>query len=65
NIEAKDNYGWTPLMFAVNANSKEIIELLLKKGANKRVRDYKGQGLLEIAKSKEVKKFLISLGIKN
>ena len=34
-IDAKNNEGWTPLMYAVSAGHKEIVKRMLLKGVNR------------------------------
>lgn len=33
-IEAKDGYGWTPLLLAAQKGHEAVVRLLLEKGAN-------------------------------
>ena len=50
-IEARDKYGRTPLMFAAMRNKNpEVIEALLKAGANAKVKDKKGKTAADHAK---------------
>jgi len=47
-INVKDNYGWTALMWAVN-NNKGMVELLLSRGATIDVKDRHGRTALDLA----------------
>ncbi|ORY78795.1 ankyrin, partial [Neocallimastix californiae] len=50
NINIKDNFRKTPLMYAIeNNNSSDIIELLLQKGANINDKDFNGNTPLHYA----------------
>lgn len=48
-INAKDKYGYTPLMIATENNKSEVVELLLKKGAELNVKNDDGETALMIA----------------
>ena len=68
-VNAKDNDGWTPLVFACdNKASKEVIELLIAKGAKVNAKDNDGWTPLMIACAnkapKEVIELLIAKGAK-
>ena len=67
NVNAKDNAGWTPLIFAcAKKASKEVIELLIAKGAKVNAKTNGGWTLLMVAAynkaSKEVIELLIAKG---
>ena len=47
NIEAKDNLGWTPLIWAAYQGHTEVVNLLLEKGANLEAKGNKGQTALQ------------------
>ena len=49
NLNARDDWGWTPLMQATYYNHIEIIRLLLNNGADPAVMDEKGTTVLSIA----------------
>ncbi len=48
-INAKDEYGRTPLYYAVYYNEPEMIEFFIDKGANIDIKDNNGKTLLEVA----------------
>lgn len=48
-INATDNFGWTALMCAAQAGSKEVVELLLMNGADYTVIDKSGNNALSLA----------------
>jgi len=50
-LESKSIQGWTPLIVAAFNNSKNIVELLLKKGANPNACGLKGTTVLMYAKT--------------
>ena len=43
NIEAKDNLGWTPLIWAAYQGRTDVVTLLLEKGANIEAKGNAGQ----------------------
>ena len=58
NVNAKDNFGKTPLFYAVENdldNKKEIIIELLKHGADKNIVDSKGKKAVDYTKNKVIK----------
>lgn len=62
--DSEDRNGETPLMYAVREGNIDMAKLLLKNGANKKIKNDKGERLLEVAKSNEMREFLLSLGLK-
>ena len=50
-LEQKNDKGWTPLIVAVYNNKKEVVEFLLEKGADIRVKNHNGTNLLMYAKN--------------
>lgn len=52
NLWARDNYGWTPLHYAASIGSGDIVEILLKKGADPNIKDNEGKIPLDIAVEK-------------
>ena len=63
--EVIDNYGWTPVFYAVKYNKKEIVKLLISKGANVNILDTNFDSPLDFAQTDEMKQFLISHGAKS
>jgi len=68
NVNARDRYGWTALMWAVFKGYKEIVKLLLENGADVNVRDFFGNTALKFASMKigceEIVELLKSYGAK-
>lgn len=60
-VNAKNNYGKTALMYA---RSLEVIKYLLSKGADINAKDNKGKSVLDYTRSGEVAEFLLSKGAK-
>jgi len=60
-LESTDNLGRTPLMWAVYYGFIETAEYLINSGANIKVKDKNGKGLLELAEIDEMRDFIISL----
>jgi len=48
-----DTYGWTPLHLAVANKKQNCVDLLLKYGANARLKDHHGKSCLDLAKEKD------------
>lgn len=46
NLEARDNQGWTPLMFCAQEGRLDCLELLLKNGADVNAADFAGRNSL-------------------
>src|SRR6476660_8979564 len=64
-INAKGDYGWTPLHVAAIEGQRAVVELLLAKGANVNARDRHGETPLTgavINDSKEVMELLLAKG---
>jgi ankyrin repeat protein len=64
-INAKDNDGLTPLHYAVTAGRKELVSLLLARGADVNARDNRGATPLHLAVDRvqrEIAHYLISRG---
>jgi ankyrin repeat protein len=59
-VNAKDNYGFTPLHFAVN--SRDLTALLLANGADANARDNSGATPLDGAMNKDVAQLLLDKG---
>ncbi len=55
------SHGMTPLMFAARYNRTEIIKLLIKKGANIKAKDDKGNTAIKIAKLSNAKEAIALL----
>ena len=51
NVNARDQQGWTPLMYAASKGHLEICHLLLQHGADKSIQDEFGFTVLDIAKN--------------
>jgi hypothetical protein len=49
-VDAQDENGWSPLHYAVKANSPAVITLLLKEGANRSIRDLNRRRPLDLAR---------------
>ena len=58
-------YGWTPIFHASRYNKKEIVELLISKGADINILDKNGNTALDYAQTDDMKQFLISHGAKS
>ena len=64
-MNAKDIWGWTPLHRAAGRDHKEIVELLIAKGANINTKDAEGETPLnwaEEGKHKEITDLLRKQG---
>ena len=55
-IEAKDNYGNTPLHYAAHKNRSEAITILLNRGANAKAKSAAGKLPIDIANDNNVEK---------
>ena len=53
-VNAKDNYKWTPLHMAANGGHKEIAELFIAKGADVNAKDDVGDTPVDWADNKEL-----------
>lgn len=51
NVNARDQQGWTPLMYAASKGHLEMCRLLLQHGADKSIQDEFGSSVLDIARS--------------
>lgn len=49
-INAQEEHGWSPLIVAVYSGNTEMVEFLLKRGADKYIRNWNGMTLLMYAK---------------
>ena len=58
-IHTKDFVGNTPLHFAALENRKEVVELLLKHGADKEAQNADGKKPCDLAEDPETKKLLM------
>jgi ankyrin repeat protein len=68
NLNSKNENSETPLMVAVEANQKKIVELLINKGADLNIKAKKGITALKLAKpreKKEIFEMLIRAGAKD
>jgi len=54
NINTKDKYGFTALMYAVSNGYVEIVKVLLSKGANTEEKNSDGKTALMMAKHPEI-----------
>lgn len=52
NVNASDDFGWTPLMSAAYCGHLEIVQFLLNLGANRRIRDRSGLTAAQLALKK-------------
>ena len=48
-VEAKDDWGWTPLYWASKRNHIEIVKLLIERGADVNAKDNMGRTPLYLA----------------
>ena len=48
-VNAKDNIGWTALMWAVNKGHNEVSEVLIKYGADVNIKNNEGKTAADIA----------------
>lgn len=62
--DAKDNNDETALMYAARSGAIEVAEILIKEGANKKVKNKKGENLLDLSKTPQMREFLLSKGVK-
>lgn len=51
-LNAVDQFGWSPLMVASCAGALEVVELLLRSGANTRLRDRSGATCISLARKR-------------
>lgn len=51
NIDAQDENGLTPLMWAASRNNKELVDLLLKKGARRDIKNLHNETAYDVAKT--------------
>src|SRR5277367_6309712 len=51
-LEAKDDYGWTPLSYAASRGYEAVVKLLLEKIAELGAKDYNGRTPLLLAAEK-------------
>lgn len=63
--DSDDNVTSTPLITAVRNGKKDIVELLINKGAEINLKEYAGRTALDFAKDDEMKQLLISHGAKS
>jgi len=66
-VNAEDDYGRTPLYYAVFEDHLEVVELLLEYGAKVNIKDWEGKPLLHYAASKgdlELVRILLEYGAK-
>jgi ankyrin repeat protein len=57
-VEAKDNYGWTPLHYASANNHIETAKLLLDAGADLNIEDEDGETPLYLARTPQMRAIL-------
>ena len=62
NVNAKDDFGSTPLMWAVYYGDADMTELLLQKGADPNMKDNEGQSASGYAQSEDNQEMLNLLG---
>ena len=60
-VDAKDNMGLTPLMTAIEFKEWDLIEPLLKLGADKSIKNLDGKTALEIARENKITKKYIDI----
>jgi len=60
NIDVQMDDGMTPLMFASQANSMELVKLLLDKGADKNIKNNIGKRARDLTADGELRKFIVS-----
>jgi ankyrin repeat protein len=59
NIDLQTDDGMTPLMFASQANSMELVKLLLDKGADKNIKNSTGKRARDFTADGELRKFIV------
>jgi ankyrin repeat protein len=52
-VNARDNYKWTPLNYAAHGGHKEIVELLIAAGADVNARDKDGKTPFDVSSNDE------------
>jgi ankyrin repeat protein len=57
-VNARDNYKWTPLNYAAHGGHKEIAELLITAGADVNARDKDGKTPFDVASNDETAELL-------
>ena len=58
NIEAKDDYNYTPLHLASYFGKPDIVKYLVSKGANKNAKDKDGKTPYDLAANNEIRNIL-------
>lgn len=64
-INAVDKWGWNPIFYASYKGQAKVIPVLLKAGANSKIKDKKGKNIIQVCKKNkpQVKKTLKDSGI--
>lgn len=60
-VNAQDDYGITPLMYAINSEKEEKVKLLLEHGADVSIVSKYGETAMKIAKRRKIKKIELLL----
>ena len=63
-VNIKNNYGITALIYAAEHGNLEIVKYLVEKGANVNIKDNHGRTALDLAETEEIKKVLRKAGAK-
>jgi hypothetical protein len=57
-VDQVDQFGYSPLLLAVERDQKEVVKFLLSRGADITIRSPSGKSVLEIAPNKEMREIL-------
>jgi ankyrin repeat protein len=63
-VDIKNKLGWTALIWASDKGHLEIVKLLVENGAKIDLQDNWGRTALNVAKTKKIKDYLKSKGVK-
>ena len=58
-VNHQDNYGWTPLMYAVRIGKGEMIKILMEHGADPMIEDKNGKTASDFTRDSEIKNLLM------